>query len=632
MNDLDASEQRLLRLLSHEVREELEPFQAMVSALMKVTREGGMCMPLTLKSLTENGFATRFLNAFRAGHYHPVIAKIESASTIDLTALPPTPLIVDQGCLYWHRHFHAEQSIAQGIRRIRSHAQLRFPIQDSKGLQIEGLDTTQAWALATALVEPFLIISGGPGTGKTFLAARILQAMVKLKGLEAKQILLAAPTGRASHHLTESIRLHLSRISSETFSPAEFETFQKLEAQTLHQLLGYHPGSGTFRFHADNPLDAQLIVVDEASMIDAWLFSALVQAVPDGSSLILLGDMDQLPSVKSGSILAALLPLNRKNNSIAVFLEKSHRSEPRILAAAQAINLQMGNHESYMPLLDGESLCAYPEKWPLAFQGPDGLEAPDAGCRLILRPLENSLGFRNRLIEAYADRLFQMNLWDPHRYPGRHLVSPRPRSYSELLGLARNLDPETCLESSESLLILKELFSFLELSRILTFSRRGFYGCESVNQHLARSLRGKWDAKRRATSSPLFHGVPFMILENTPDQGLSNGDVGLFLCLSGHDTAVFPFASTFFLRSTPLLPPLELAFATTVHKSQGSEFDQVLILLPEPNHRLLSKELLYTGVTRARHFAGICGPSESLSQALNRKMERESGLRNRLST
>ena len=250
----------------------------------------------------------------------------------------------------------------------------------------------------------------------------------------------------------------------------------------------------------------------------------------------------------------------------------------------------------------------------------------------------------------YLDHSFQ-----PGNHPGRALATPRTASYETLVaGLCEYRPPEDALfhaalawkdsdRQSPSAASdhpgfvewfgrLGELFAYLDQARILTFTRKGWHGSVSVNRRIRERLVRRWDPRAPVIGTEGFNGSPILILENDHSKGLFNGDVGVLLRLAGRSLAFFRRADSFLAFPAAFLPRHETAFAMTVHKSQGSEYDQALLVLPESGNRLLYKETLYTALTRARYFAGIYGPEEVFLEAVGRKVIRETGLQSYLRT
>jgi exodeoxyribonuclease V alpha subunit len=454
------------------------------------------------------------------------------------------------------------------------------------------LDAEQRLALEAALQNNFAVISGGPGTGKTTIVLTLLRCLVR-GGIAPERIALAAPTGRAAQRLTDSLRAGLDRLPSKQDADSPDAKLRNLAASTLHQLLAYRPTRNLFCRHRENSVPADVIIVDEASMIGLVLMAQLLQASAPTAKLILLGDKDQLPSVDAGAVLASLVPVPTQTagplQNRVVLLQTNHRSQEQIRAAAQAINAQDSGVVDRLP--------------PLAFTD---LEA-QTGCRL----LEQTLASANEL------RGF-LQQWIEHAYF---------RSRLDGKSLAESLDAVELTDAAEEDAAerFRPLFALLDRFRLLTLVRDGAWGCDEINEFLALILRPRLDRDGR---SGLFVGAPVLITRNDTARGLFNGDVGLTLRNQRGDMRVL-FQRQDGCVSFPAesLPAHELGFALTVHKSQGSEYQNVMVVLPPTGgRRLLTKELIYTAITRAKSLAVICSTKEALKFAIGRKIVRESGV------
>ncbi|MDB5105118.1 MAG: recD [Fibrobacteres bacterium] len=651
----------------------------------------------------------------RDGLYDPVIG------------IPPQflPLLHIDGGLYFQRHQAAEASVGTRLARLLSAPDMGSPedpgnaldtvlrklplrLSSSPDSPAMEFDALQREALALALRKRFTVISGGPGTGKTSLAANLLRAWT-LAWLERNaessdggdggsrpRIRLAAPTGRAAQRLAESLRRSLESVrygsadgamagdgemkGDQAMAEARgMDAFvSALPCETLHTLLRYNPGTGEFFHQRHRRLPADLVVIDEVSMVDIFTLARLLEALEDGACLVLIGDMDQLPSVDSGSVLADLVPTDGGNHPLRdnlVILERSHRSEAAILDVTRRINAMDGAGAlAAMPpplsLSSARNGIPGSERdpiWPITFLQDGRKVSSQGGCRMLSPPngRDQAADYRagwDAWLEAWVDFHYLDHALDPARYPGRTLATPRRASYASLVeelcayqppgdalfhaGLAWKTAPSRLREDRGNkensastgspaspdpdflkwMASLDELFSYLDQARILTLTRKGWHGAVSVNRRIRERLIRRWDPGARPDGTEGFNGSPILILENDHSKGLYNGDVGVLLRLGGRSMSFFRRADAYLAFPAPFLPRHESAFAMTVHKSQGSEYDQALLVLPESGNRLLYKETLYTALTRARYFAGIYGPAGVFMEAVGRKVVRESGL------
>ncbi|MXV12275.1 exodeoxyribonuclease V subunit alpha [Xanthomonas sp. LMG 8992] len=533
-------------------------------------------------------------------------------------ASPDCPLVLEHGLLYLRRYREYERRLALGLRRLAAQplphsdpsalaplfAQL-FPLPPGEGARRAGEGTAaadpsdrQAQAAALALRRALLLVTGGPGTGKTTTIARLLLlrlAQARAAGLPPPRIALAAPTGRAAERMAESLRAAVARALADGVDPTLAEALPA-GASTLHRLLGVIPDLPRFRHDADNPLPFDLIVIDEASMVDLPLMCKLVEAVADGAQLILLGDADQLPSVEAGDVLAAILQ-----------------------AAGPGDALQPDDAQALQPLL-GHSAVAH-DHAGLTGHRVHLLRGYRQAQDFALAPLADAV--RSGDADGALRLLRDGQLAGVHYHDG--VDDPLAAGGDALLAHWRALgdadDPAQALRTAARL-------------RLLTAVRAGPQGARGLNarieQLLAETTSG---ARRLGSASPWFHGRLLLITENSYRHGLFNGDVGI--CLrdaQGTLVAWFDGAGDGQVRGfhPAALPAHESAFAMTVHKAQGSEFDEVWLQLPTRDARVLSRELVYTGITRARRALHIAASEPVLRAALARHAARISGLAWRL--
>jgi len=432
-----------------------------------------------------------------------------------------------------------------------------------------GSQEGQEAAIASALAQPLTIISGGPGTGKTTTVVSILLRLMQ-PGLQPLRIALTAPTGKAAARLEQTIRDGLNTQGRTDLLAAI------PRASTLHRLLGSRRGSPQFRHHAGNPLALDLLVVDEASMVPLPLMAKLFDALPQTTRAILLGDRDQLASVDPGNILAdivdaAAIPGNALHGTLAL-LKKNYRfgNESAIYRLCEAV--RAGKGCDALELLSVQSLA-------------------DLGSAPLPSPQQLSNALREPVLAGYGAYM-------------------------------RESDPAKALEA-------------LGRFRVLCALRKGPYGVEELNRRIAALLR---EAGLIQGSHPLYAGMPLLITRNDPQLGLFNGDIAVLLPDPAQAEAPekplwawLPGEGSELRRIAPTqLPEHEPAFAMTVHKSQGSEFERVLLMLPERDTPVLTREWIYTGLTRARSRMDVWFHPEVFERGVARRTERTSGLRDAL--
>ena len=453
------------------------------------------------------------------------------------------------------------------------------------------------------------VISGGPGTGKTSIVVAIMRLMVRL-GVDPSQIALTAPTGKAAYRMGECVSESLTRIEQrDAVDQALLDAH--LEPSTIHRLLGYSPDSGRFRHHRNNPLSAKVVIVDEGSMLDVTLMERLTNAIQPGARLIILGDANQLPSVAAGSVFRDLVPSGKDGlgplAAASMRLEVNHRmksdeaSGRSILLAARSIsggdtNLLNTVDEANAPIVVRRSSPA-----ALAFEGVEFLAS-------ALRELGPFLD------RWHADRV----------RGGKDVAELTKHEYIERDG---GFDDADCGR-------LRLLFEHVGKSRILCVTRVFETGAERINARL--HSRAAESAGVAAERIPFVVGEPLIVLRNDYERGLFNGDNGILLWVRRGNgaqvaMAIFPRGDNFVaFRFEALREFVELGYAMTVHKAQGSEFDSIAIVLPEKPVAVLTRELVYTAVSRSRTSVVIVGDESVLSNAIATRVERFSGLADRL--
>ena len=545
------------------------------------------------------------------------------------------PLVLENGLLYLRRYREYERRLAMQLRRIASQSMPEIgiePIAPLFAMLFPAAHTGdhQARAAALALRRALLLVTGGPGTGKTTTIARLLVlriAQALHAGNTAPRIALAAPTGRAAERMAESLRRAVAQMSELAIDPALLTALPAL-ASTLHRLLGTIPDSPRFRHHADNPLLFDIVVVDEASMVDLPLMCKLTEAVADGAQLVLLGDPDQLPSVEAGDVLAAILGAAGAGDALS---EDDALALAPLLAPALDRHSREGGNPVTLPFSDEE-----PKSLDSRLRGSDEQGQSLHGHRvhlqhgwrqseaLHLAPLAEAV--RNGDAAEALALLRGGTLSNVHFHEGvDDPLQARPDLLAHWRMLATHTDPAQALRQANCL-------------RLLTALREGAQGARGLNARIEAALSGR----RIGTPPAWFPGRLLLITENSYRHGLFNGDVGICLRpegspLGGADADGTPLAWFFdngrgdggdHVRAfhPAALPAHESAFAMTVHKAQGSEFDEVWLQLPRADSRVLSRELLYTGLTRARSALHVAGTAEVIAAALARHAGRVSGL------
>ena len=485
------------------------------------------------------------------------------------------PLVLDrEGRLYLYRYFRYQEHLAGAIlARAASEpgtldaATLADKLDRYFGPD-EGVEDRQRQAALTALHRRFSVISGGPGTGKTTTVVRILGLLLEEPGGERHRIALAAPTGKAAARLASSI----ATLREALPCPDELKQLLPDQVTTIHRLLGTIPASSGFRHSAINQLPYDTVIVDEASMVDLPLMTALVTALKPEARLILIGDRDQLASVEAGAVLGDLCrasesPVSAIGGCVTV-LDRNYRfgDGSGIATLSRAIN-------------------AGDDREAIRLFGDQG-----NGSSITLEPTPARESIKKRLNEPAIE------------------------------GYRPYLEAETPAEA----------LRLFERFRILCVLREGPWGATGLNHVVESLLHG---AGLIRTDTQFYSGRPVLINENDYIHKLFNGDTGIILPdpATGSLRAFFAAPDGSVRKIPPeFLPRHETAFAMTVHKSQGSEFNRVLMILPPEDKTLLTRELIYTGITRARQTVAVWGDEAVLSSAVKRRTERRSGLRDLL--
>ncbi len=512
-----------------------------------------------------------------------------SAISQDASSAAPLILDAEHKLLYLNRYRRYEESIANAIRSkiTTTNSATVFPQQlvdniraTYRNFTIPFEEDHQQQAVATAVTSDFTIITGGPGTGKTTVLAIILA--LELQRKPDCQITLCAPTGKAAARMKESIAHELAAKGSLAIADnAVRQSLAALVPQTLHAVLAISPETGIAYRNRQNPLETELVVVDECSMSSLELVHQLLEALPPTARLILLGDQNQLASVESGVVFAELCDCPSLRPHVCR-LTKNYRSSEN------------------KPLCDFVNQMILEEQDQLS----DTMDA-------MLQKLYNSQNSNQfQTIRLYSD--------------GKHSDALKA-ALKDLLAkistkpLAEISTPPIDFNQWNSPKSIEEAFSHSLQFKILCAVREGNYGVIKMNELMRNLLSMK---------GPCPDGLPVLVTRNDPVTGLRNGDIGV--CFQGN--VHFPVADgpQLFRSFAPVqLPPHEDAFAMTIHKSQGSDYPIVLMVLPNHDNPIMTRELVYTGITRTKKFFFlIAEPDDTiLKTAILRKTQRWSGLK-----
>ena len=614
-----------------------EPLQALLICMFLTLDEGSLCLKLAPESLKRrldifagekaDKLCKAIIQSIGEGRYGELIGS-------SLDEYKPLIMRKEKGgpYLYFQKYLTHELSLKTHLDGFLAGAGGTLDVSDgtfkkhildvlekrpmrAKSGKPITLNNEQTIALALGLLKGFTIVSGGPGTGKTSIVITLLRLLTRC-GVKPDRIRLAAPTGRAAQRMTDTIRKGIASIASPEKAD---KLLEGMAGSTIHRLLKYNPSANRFIYNKRNKLPADIVIIDEVSMVDVELMAKLLEALAPRTKVVFLGDKDQLPSVEAGAVLADLMPrqaaaafTKKTADHVAslmpgiriapekapkptaltdriVILNESYRSETGILEIAQRVNEQDESVIDKIPLL--------------SIRKDAGLDWSGGGARFI----EDESADVERFHRVLAS-------WVRHHYfTKHHKRADIALPYAELIKKGRETD-------------LKDIFTYIEQARVLCPIRYGPFGTFGVNRYIGKLMREALDPGRFGR---LFAGAPVMVTQNDYVKDLYNGEVGVVI--RGRDGAyhaVFERSGGFISYPVDTLPPHELAFAITVHKSQGSEYDNVLVALPSDEAvRQLTKEIIYTALTRSRYLAVLYGSKAVLRKAISKKIERESGIR-----
>lgn len=597
---LEAASQRLLRPLDVQfalmVAQEVHPAVKLAAAVLsRDAGEGHVCLPIS--RLRTDEFLSGKTNELReqllaqAGVPDDWSALLLASEAVS-DGERPTPIVLCGDRLYLNRMWRNELTVARFFNEANQ------VVDVDEALLAQTLDALfpasdeidwQKVAAAVALTRRISVISGGPGTGKTTTVARLLAALIQTTRQPRCRIRLAAPTGKAAARLTESLGEALRRLPLTDEQKALLPT----EASTLHRLLGAQPGSQRMRYHAGNPLHLDVLVVDEASMIDLPMMARLIDALPEHGRVIFLGDRDQLASVEAGAVLG----------DICAWVNAGY-------TAGRAAQLErLTGH----PVPAGESDVAGALRDSLCLLQKSYRFGSHSGIGSLARAVNNGdrHGVRATLRQAFEDIVLHP-LSTTEEYEA--MLEQSQAGYGRYLQLLRErAEPEALIAAFGEFQLLCAL-------------RDGPYGVSGVNEQLEQMLN-----RRRAITLPRhsrwYEGRPVMISRNDSALGLFNGDIGIALERGEGLRVWFPMPDGSIKSVQPSrLPEHDTAWAMTVHKSQGSEFDHAALILPAKIVPLVTRELVYTAITRAKQRLSIYADEQVLTQSIVARTERRSGL------
>ncbi|VFP84561.1 RecBCD enzyme subunit RecD [Candidatus Erwinia haradaeae] len=569
--------------------------------LSRDTRVGHVCLPL------RNLCPAAFFSGLHQGLAHMIwessgnpkdIERVLLACPVVSNGQTVTPLVLEKKSLYLYRMWHNEVIVAQFIQRKN----LLLDVEEKKTRKIldsyfdqNNILNWQKIAVAIAITCKLAIIAGGPGTGKTTTIAKLLGVLIELLPVP-QRIKVVASTGKAAARLTESLNLTLQKIHRIDLVSRGFPR----EAITLHRLLGITPGGQRIRFNKDNPLPVDVLVIDEASMIDLAIMAYLFSVLSHHTRVVFLGDHHQLSSVEAGSVFGDLC-----------YNASNHYSLYRAEQLSRLTGYKVIGREDYTHNAISDMICVLPTSY--RFKQSSGIGqlaiAVNAGkAQLSIKILNDN----------FSDVCY-FSLKSAADY--QHLLDNCIEGYRIYLRL---------LQAGEK--PHKILMAFRDF-RVLCTICHGLFGTAGLNEYIEKMLHqiGLIFA-HTSWKYPWYIGRPIMIMRNNPALQLCNGDIGIailddaremkvwFLLPNGHTKAFNPL----------LLPLHSTAFAMTVHKAQGSEFDHVILVLPHQKISIITRKLIYTAITRAKRKITIYADQGVFQKAVSLDILRRSGLLDKL--
>ena len=688
---LDTGFARLIRELSEEQGDSPQPLVLLLAALTShQVGRGHVCIDLaTLLADAGNTLALppeepgnwaiteTDVGEFEAVRPQDLLAQVQLADCLatlqESLAVSdgsvPAPLVLSGTRLYLRRFWRYEQRIAEGIQQRLA---LPSPLADPQSAAAQTLSQAlgklfrsiepvdyQKLACALAARHRFAVITGGPGTGKTTTVVNLLAALQAVAGQDPRRagrkyrIRLAAPTGKAAARLNESIGGAVSKLPLADLPGSVQLDDIPTKVTTLHRLLGSRPDTRQFRHHRDNPLLVDILVIDEASMVDVDLMASVFDALPASTQLILLGDKDQLASVDAGAVLGELC-----QRAFDAHYTPDTASWLAAMTGAQVPESLVDNSGQ---ILD-QAVAMLRKSYRFG---------QDSGIRELAEAV-NTSALTGRVLGQIRGAEFEDVIWlnghtpkpDPEQILeliSRHAITgtpesfrnagqgrvvnnrtlPAPVGYRHFLKLIHNsgLTVDSPREAWDA--HAKDVLDAFNDFQILCALRRGPWGVEGLNQQIAQQLLAE---KLIDKTEGWYAGRPVLVTGNDYNLGLMNGDIGITFSVPWDRTATgepketlrvaFPSSdSTGGIRwiSPSRLQQLETVYAMTVHKSQGSEFNHTCLVLPDRLSPVLTKELVYTGITRAKNwFSLITGDAQVFKDSVGQQVVRASGLALRL--
>ncbi|WP_374051754.1 exodeoxyribonuclease V subunit alpha [Xenorhabdus taiwanensis] len=621
-----AVSQKLLRPLdvqfAYAMIEDENPLLLLITVLLSAESGAGhVCLPLERISPKyffegrQPDLAVSLWSLAGEPDQQQILAVLQTCPAVS-TGESPAPMILShqKGSdyrLYLQRMWQSEKRVADFFAAVEFTAtfnqlshdqtaldeiQLRRILDELFGVTVDGEIDWQKVAAAVAVTSRISVISGGPGTGKTTTVAKLLAALIKLHEGKKLSIQLAAPTGKAAARLTESLREAVKKLD---LTPEQWHSIPE-QAQTIHRLLGAQPDSQKLRYGRDNPLSLDILIIDEASMVDLPMMARLVDALPPRAKVIFLGDKDQLASVEAGAVLG----------DICRFAEQGYS----VRRAEQLERLTGCQLTSYSTLHSGKNTPAVRDNLCLLRKSYRFNLASGIGQLASAVNQGDHRGVAAVLNQSFPDVDFYPLAADEDY---QRLLTETAAGYSQYLAMANERMAE------DAILAVFNRF------RLLCALREGPFGVTGLNQRVEQLLHRKGIITLpQNVESRGYVGRPIMILRNDSTLGLFNGDIGIMLKNQDNELkAYFQLSDGQIKGFQPSrLPQHETAYVMTVHKSQGSEFEHTALVLPTQHSPIVSRELVYTALTRAREKLTIYANKPVLDKAVATATQRRSGL------
>ena len=516
--------------------------------------------------------------------------KIESSSVVG-TGNDLKPLIQENKKLYLNRYYHNEKSIGDSLLDMAKVSLLEIDMNSVNKLfsDTEQIDY-QKLAAIISCKHQLSIISGGPGTGKTWTVSKILALIIQQQLSNKKlNIKLAAPTGKAAARLAESIK----KLRAEMDLNETIKSNIPDEAVTLHRLLGIHRFTHRAKYNKENPLSCDLLVLDEASMIDQQMMAIICSAVPAGCKLILLGDKDQLSSVEAGSVFADLCG----------GLQQTEFSQQQQISIKQITGYDLPKHHSNYALSDHVVVLQKSHRFD-----------EFSGIGLLAKSI-NQGDVKNCIRQLKSKDLFSNISWNQ---PTENVLPNKLKHQASRIYIPM-LEAES----------IADAFKLFHQYQILSAVWSGPTGVDTINEVIESHIKNRQGLEQH---TEFYAGKPLMMTSNVYQYDIHNGDIGIIWPDDQGQLKIYFEDARGEYRSLSLsqCPDHKTAYAMTVHKSQGSEFSHILLILPNTETAVSTRELFYTGITRAAESVEIWSSEAIIKSTIKQKTLRVSGLMDRL--